>query len=135
LFFIIGADGFADVATWRDYPAILDGAHFAVVSRPGSPIGALPEQVPALADRMVQSPFDVRAAASPLIFLIDAPTADVSASAIRTKRGAGEPIDGLVPPIVQQYIQQQGLYAPRGRGRRASDAPSRAAAGGLHGQD
>src|SRR4051794_16665974 len=34
LFFLIGADAFADIMTWRDYPQILDRAHFAVVSRP-----------------------------------------------------------------------------------------------------
>ena len=28
LFFVIGADAFADIGAWRDYPAILDAAHF-----------------------------------------------------------------------------------------------------------
>ena len=37
LFFVIGADAFADIGTWRDYPGILQDAHFAVVSRPGVP--------------------------------------------------------------------------------------------------
>ena len=41
LFFIIGADAFVDLATWRAYPQILDWTHFAVVSRPGHPTGAL----------------------------------------------------------------------------------------------
>jgi len=135
LFFVIGADAFADVAAWRDYPAILDAAHFAVVSRPGSPVGALPDRLPALAARMSRPPFDVAGATEPLIFLIDAPTADVSASAIRRKCEAGESIDGLVPPLVQQYIQQHGLYTPKEPGRRASDAPPSASAGRLHGQD
>ena len=35
LFFVIGADAFAEIETWKDFPAILDRAHFAVVSRPG----------------------------------------------------------------------------------------------------
>jgi nicotinate-nucleotide adenylyltransferase len=135
LFFVVGADAFADVAAWRDYPAILDAAHFAVVSRPGSPVGALPDRLPALAARMARPPFDVAGATEPLIFLIDAPTADVSASAIRRKCEAGESIDGLVPPLVQQYIQQHGLYTPREPGRRASDAPPSASAGRLHGQE
>ena len=34
LFFIVGADAFADIATWHHYPAVLDDAHF-VVRRPG----------------------------------------------------------------------------------------------------
>ena len=36
LFFIIGADAFAEIATWRRYPAVLDLAMFVVVARPGS---------------------------------------------------------------------------------------------------
>ena len=49
LFFLIGADAFAQITTWRDYPRILDSAHFAVISRPGHSVTTMPEQVPALA--------------------------------------------------------------------------------------
>src|SRR5574340_779134 len=41
LFFIVGADAFAEIATWYDYPALLDRAHFAVVTRPGVPPGTV----------------------------------------------------------------------------------------------
>src|SRR3954465_12768080 len=44
LFFVIGADAFADIASWRDYPNILDAAHFAVVSRPGFSVKELPRR-------------------------------------------------------------------------------------------
>ncbi len=37
LFFLIGADAFIEIGSWKDYPDILDQAHFAVVSRPGCP--------------------------------------------------------------------------------------------------
>jgi hypothetical protein len=69
------------------------------------------------------------------ILLIDAQTADVSSSAIRANCEAGKSIEGMVTPIVQQYIEQHGLYLPRAAGRRASDAPGSPAAGGLHGKD
>src|SRR4030081_2846136 len=52
LFFVIGADAFLDIASWRDSPAILESAHFVVVSRPGLRVGALPERLPQLAPRM-----------------------------------------------------------------------------------
>jgi nicotinate-nucleotide adenylyltransferase len=135
LFFVIGADAFADIAAWRDYPAIFDAAHFVVVSRPGAPVAALADRMPALGPRITSRPSDVVDAARPLFFLFDAPTADVSASAIRGKCAAGESIAGLVPAVVQQYIEQQGLYAPRGAGRRASDATPLSPAGRLHGQN
>lgn len=151
LFFVIGADAFAEIGTWHDYPRILDASHFAVVSRPGLAVDALPARLPALASRMIRvqvledgshsmtaglpSPGTGTSTSSTLIFLIDAPTADVSGTAIRTRREAGESIDGLVPPLVQQYIEQHGLYAAKTSGRRASDTPSAPAAGRLHGQN
>src|SRR5207247_1037068 len=58
LFFIIGADAFSEIASWKDYPAVLEYAHFAVVARPGYPISDLPHRLPKLADRMVKPPLD-----------------------------------------------------------------------------
>jgi nicotinate-nucleotide adenylyltransferase len=36
IFFITGADAFADIATWKRYPEVLELANFVVVSRPGT---------------------------------------------------------------------------------------------------
>ena len=136
LFFVIGADAFADIATWHDYPRILDAANFAVVSRPGVSVQALAERLPALAPRMARATSERSDTGSdPLIFLIDMPTPDVSGTAIRRRREAGESIEGLVPPLVQQYIEQHGLYAAKTPGRRAGDSAPIPAAGRLHGQD
>jgi nicotinate-nucleotide adenylyltransferase len=123
LFFVIGADAFADIGTWRDYPAILHEAHFAVVSRPGFPVDQLPHRLPLLADRMVHAPLDAVSQLDPLIILIDAPTADVSSTAIRQRRSTGGSIAGMVPIEVQQHIEQHGLYTSMTPGRRAADAP------------
>src|SRR5262249_33733212 len=101
LFFVIGADAFLDVASWNDYPGILDRAHFVVVSRPGFRVSDTPSRLPALAQRMTRDAH-VDINSNPLIFLLDAPTADVSASAIRSRCAAGESIAGLVPKDVQQ---------------------------------
>ena len=35
--FVIGADAFREIRTWKTFPAILDRCHFVVVSRPGHP--------------------------------------------------------------------------------------------------
>ena len=90
LFFIIGADAFAEIGSWHDYPQILDAAHFAVVSRPGFPAGELSRRLPFLAERMARSPIDAVDQIDPLIILIDAPTADVSSTAIRDRLANGE---------------------------------------------
>jgi nicotinate-nucleotide adenylyltransferase len=135
LFFLIGADAFAEIASWRDYPKILDGAHFAVVSRPGFSVKELPRRLPRLADRMARPPIDEVAQIDPLIILIDAPTADVSSTAIRERLASGEDVAGLVPPNVQQHIEHHGLYSSMTPGRRRSDAPRIPAAGRLHGKE
>jgi len=135
LFFIVGADAFADIASWFDFPKILDHAHFAVVSRPKLAARDLPRRLPKLAHRMEEIPSDKTTSDSPLIFLIEAQTAEVSSSAIRALRSRSEPIDGMVPDNVQRHIEQHGLYTPMSRGRRANDPPPPPAAGRLHGQD
>src|SRR5581483_5011651 len=77
IFFVIGADAFADIAAWYDYPGILKATNFAVVSRPGFSALRLPDRVPPLADRMVRPPHDPGSDPAPAVVLIDAPTADV----------------------------------------------------------
>jgi nicotinate-nucleotide adenylyltransferase len=130
LYFLTGADAFAEIEMWKDYPAVLDGAHFVVVSRPGSHVSQLRAALPSLGDRMVDVSLTGLNRTPPgngtWIFLIDAPTADVSATAIRQRAANGQSIVSMVPPLVQQYIEQHRLYAA---------APARSAAGRLHGQD
>jgi nicotinate-nucleotide adenylyltransferase len=110
LFFLTGADAFAEIETWNDYPALLDQAHFAVVSRPGFTGVRLSDRLPHLQPRMIRAPFDIGSESAPLIFLIDAVTMEVSSTAIRRRVGEGRPIGGLVPPLVEQHIERHRLY-------------------------
>ncbi len=109
LFFILGADAFAEISTWFDYPAILEACRFAVVTRPGITLAAALEKTPALRERVGRT-----------IHLVEAATADISSTEIRKRLGANLPIDGLVPPAVARHIEVHRLY------RTADD---------LHGQD
>jgi nicotinate-nucleotide adenylyltransferase len=110
--FITGADAFADIETWKDFPALLDRCHFAAVSRPGVPAGSLRGRLPALAARMIDAPCTL--AAIPSIVLVDSPTAAVSSTEVRRRVGAGESIHGLVPDAVADHISKHGLYGPQG---------------------
>src|SRR4029453_4346387 len=53
IFFITGADAFAEIETWYRYPDVLDFANFMWVSRPGCGVKTLRDRLPALADRMI----------------------------------------------------------------------------------
>lgn len=110
IFFITGADAFADIATWKRYPGVLDLAHFVVVSRPGHDIAALPERLPDLRSRMRPAGSPARTDGSTVIFLLQAPTPDVSSTIVRERLRRGESLAGLVPPLVDTHIRQHRLY-------------------------
>ncbi len=107
-FFIIGADAFRDIRSWRAYPQILDRCHFAVVSRPGLPAIALRSELAELAPRMVTAP--CAAPSTPSIFLVDTPTAPVSSTDVRRVLSERGTTAGLVPPRVEAYIAKHRLY-------------------------
>ena len=102
LFFILGADAFAEIATWSRYPAVLDLAHFVVVSRPGITLDSLRERQP--------SAFSLRPSANTRVILVEANTPDISSTDIRKRIRAGESLSGLVPDAVADYIRTRRLY-------------------------
>jgi nicotinate-nucleotide adenylyltransferase len=121
LFFITGGDAFADIATWREYPSLLDMAHFVVVTRPGWAARGTPAILPNLASRMhdlqTEPGAGIDTSGQPLILLLDAATPDVSATRIRGQLAEGRSITGLVPPAVERHIHRHHLYASEGSGR------------------
>jgi nicotinate-nucleotide adenylyltransferase len=129
IFFITGADAFAEIATWSRYPQVLDMAHFVVVSRPGHPVTALAAALPGLAGRMQPARRDAVSPRDPAIFLVDARTADVSSTDLRRRLAALEPVHGLVPASVETHIAQHQLYS------RSTSHPLITTADHLHGQD
>jgi len=113
LFFIMGADSWSEITTWREWERLLSMTNHIVVSRPGyEPVTT---QVGRISDRIV----DVRGGKSPSrtegankIFFTDAVMKDVSATSIRrlASEGSFEELTGLVPGPVLEYIKKYGIY-------------------------
>jgi nicotinate-nucleotide adenylyltransferase len=110
IFFITGADAFAEIDTWHRYPEVLDLSHFVVISRPGFPADALPARLPVLAPRMAPPGVRKDRERTPSIFLVNARTRDVSSTEIRQRLVTGAPLTGMVPTAVEAHILQHGLY-------------------------
>jgi nicotinate-nucleotide adenylyltransferase len=108
VYFLTGADAFRDIATWHQYPAILDRCQFVAVSRPGCSAASLPTLLPALAPRM-RTPA-VAGGGERGIFLVDAPTAAVSSTEVRRRIREGLDITGMVPTAVAAHIARHELY-------------------------
>ncbi|MEQ1758791.1 MAG: nicotinate-nucleotide adenylyltransferase [Vicinamibacterales bacterium] len=110
LFFILGTDAFAEIATWRAYPDVLDAAHFVVITRPGTSAAAAVSRTPELASR-VRTPDATQMAGNTTgILIVEADTRDVSSTTIRERLRAGRPVDDLVPTPVARHILTHQLY-------------------------
>lgn len=90
--FLVGADEYADFATWRDPEGVLSRAHLGVATRAGYP---QPEIVAEHEGRVT-------------FFEIESPP--ISSSDVRERVRRGEPIDHLVPRAVARLIAELGLY-------------------------
>ena len=88
LFFIIGADAFSEVRTWRRWPEVASAVHFLVVSRPGH-VYDVPEGISM--DR------------------IDGISMAVSSSEIRASLQRGERPPEVPGPVLE-YILEHRLY-------------------------
>jgi nicotinate-nucleotide adenylyltransferase len=99
IFFILGSDAFAEIATWREFPSVLDAANFVVIARSGTTLDAAAARTPSLRERLGRS-----------MFLVEARTRDVSSSTIRARLAARQPIDDLVPAAVARHIVAHHLY-------------------------
>jgi nicotinate-nucleotide adenylyltransferase len=109
IFFITGADAFAEIATWHRYPEVLDLAHFVVISRPGHRLEDLSRRLPELRNR-IRTVDRIEDDNDHAIFLLNATTSDVSSTAVRERVHRGESIRGLVPTLVETHILQHSLY-------------------------
>jgi len=91
LFFLIGADAFAEIRTWKRWQDVLSAVEFIVVSRRG---------------HRYEIPEEAR------VHRLDTLDLPVSSSEIRSRLAAGDDrVD--VPAPVLDYIRKQNLYSRR----------------------
>lgn len=116
LFFIIGADAFREIATWKNHRELFRYAEFLVAARPGSGLPGLADFMAAQdgfsqveAGRVWQHRQGGRVHRLPLAGV------DISASEIRRRARNGQALAGLAPEPVIHYIRTHALYqAPVG---------------------
>lgn len=101
LYWIIGADSLAELATWFRVGELVDACHVVTAARPGW-------EAPDL------SPLASKLGASQIARLrkgiLETPRIDISATDIRARVAAGRSIRDLVPESVRLYIELFGLY-------------------------
>lgn len=99
LFFITGTDSILKLHTWMHAEELLTGYSYIVGSRPGYRDEEMKEAV-----RNLRETYGTE------ILIIHNRQIDISATEIREAIAAGRSLDGMVPPAVERYIREHGLY-------------------------
>jgi nicotinate-nucleotide adenylyltransferase len=111
LYFILGADQFLEIPTWRNYEQLLDACDFIVVSRPGFRVEALRLVIPPEKLNRTPAPdHHTIALRKTKVHLLTTVTSHVSSTEIRQRLEKQQSIHGLVPARVEEYILGQALY-------------------------
>lgn len=98
LWWILSAEAFAGITSWRDPERLLAACRMAVVPRPGARLPArawVEEHFPGLGDRVV---------------VLGGPVLDISSTLIRDRVVAGRSVRYLVPDAVAAYLEEHRLY-------------------------
>jgi nicotinate-nucleotide adenylyltransferase len=114
---LIGADSFIGLPSWKCWRELFDLTHFVVADRPGNPLeGELvasklpPELAQALAGRQVLEPAALHDSPAGRVLYMHQPLQLESATDLRHRIASSLPWRPLVPAAVADYITQHRLY-------------------------
>lgn len=118
LFFVMGADSWSEITTWREWERLMTLANLIVVTRPGIEVAtanvgdAIAERVIDLRGQASGTELIEVEAGSPKVFITDAVMLAVSATQVRkaARENLNEELDKLVPIEVANYIRKYRLY-------------------------
>jgi len=118
IFFVMGADSWKEITTWREWETVLTVVNIIIVTRPKfeiefSHVGEeIQGRIVDLRKNVLSRKSEIENhATATKIYITDAVNLDVSATEIRRKISANETDwRELVPPQVAKYIEKYELY-------------------------
>ncbi len=105
LFLLLGWDSVSELPQWKEPARLVQMCRLVAITRPGfsrPDLARLEALVPGLTESVVW---------------LEISPVDISSSEIRERVAQGLPIGHLVPPKVERYILEHGLYQPPGNAR------------------
>ena len=113
LFFIMGADSWSEITTWRQWRQVLTMVNHIVVTRPGYELDGPKEMAERIVDLRNDKSLNVPSVGNGTsIYLTDIVMRDVSATQIRSLAFAGRfrDLTQFVPVSVANYIEKYAIY-------------------------
>jgi len=111
LVLVLGADAFAGLERWHCWQTLFTLAHLLVVSRPGEFAGLTPALTDEVRKREVRSVGQLFAQPCGALLFSRHLQVDISSTAVRAALQTKRATTTLLPPAVQDYIAEHGLYA------------------------
>lgn len=117
LFFIIGADSFVELGTWKEYAKLFSLTNFVVVTRLGYLSDLYEKKLNSLLPVDIRNDFCYASQAQMLehksgmtIYFLETTSLDISSTNIRENLSKNGSAKYLIPDRVGQYIKEKGLY-------------------------
>ena len=112
-YFIIGADAFIEIDTWKRFQELPTLVNFVVISRPAYPPDRVGEVIRKnFTDYQYDPSHEIWKSphSKGIFFFQHMEPVPISSTEIRERVKNGEQIAGLVSPFVDDYIREKGLY-------------------------
>ncbi len=110
--FIVGADAFAEIESWKEFASIFELCSVCVLSRPGNVVERPPIAVEKAFCYDPGTRMYVHRSGHSLHFL-SITSLMISASDVRRRRAAGLSVRYLVPDAVESYMRDHELFTTR----------------------
>ncbi len=101
-FLIIGADSLNELMLWKDIERLSELCHFVIVNRPGYSTDIPSRLTDVIGEDMVLDMENLKVEIAPI---------EISSTDIRKRLKGGSEAGNLVPPRVETYIREHGLYS------------------------
>jgi nicotinate-nucleotide adenylyltransferase len=110
---LLGMDAFGGIETWHQWQRLPELAHLVVMTRPGWSLPAAAAMPAWARGRVAHAAGDLTQTGAGKIYFQTVTPQDISATHIREAIARSEPVDGLLPPAVLDYLRANSIYLNR----------------------
>ncbi len=113
LFFILGRDAFVEIETWKDFRELFSLSNFIIMTRPGGQPMLSSSPLPKTLIPLFR--YDPKREgwlhpSGHALYFKEISYLEISSTKIRELIERGESVKYLIPPEVESYVREKGLY-------------------------
>jgi nicotinate-nucleotide adenylyltransferase len=107
---MLGLDAFCGFDQWHRWREVLELTHLLVVQRPGFMADFPDELADLVARHQISDAREMRRSTGGKVFMIELNAPDISSTHLRECMSRSEPVTGLVPKPVEEWLNENPIY-------------------------